>query len=171
MQVQGFAAYVHRQGRAVSRKILHKRSEWEWFGSPGHLIVAEDCRFHLCTKVGPWLVSTVGEWLPDSNSWSIYAESRGIQIEGRGDARRADFKRKIGFLEIGAGRKYETMVFRLTDKRCDIEDCLCGMPLVEDWGEIDSNAYNARGDAQQGHYAMCETWSLKPEGTPASWEE
>lgn len=145
---------------------LHPRDEWEWFGSAGHLIVGEDCRFHLCTKVGPWLVSTVGEWLPDEISREIHAEVRGVTLKGRGDARRADFMRKFGYLEIGSGRKYETMVFRLTDERCTADDCQCGMPLVADWCGIDSAGYNVRGDAQRGHYAMCETWAQRP----AAWE-
>lgn len=40
------------------------RSEWEWFGNVGHFILGYRCRFHLCTKVGPRLVSTVGELTP-----------------------------------------------------------------------------------------------------------
>ncbi len=143
------------------------RAEWEWFGVSAHLIVGEDCRFHLATKVGPWLVSTVGEWLPDSASWHIYAESRGFTLEGKGDARRADFLNKVGFLDIGAGRKYETMVFRLGEGRCVAVDCDCGLPVVADWGELDSDGYDVRGDAQRGHYAMCEKWAARP----ANWEE
>lgn len=138
------------------------REEWEWFGSAAHLIVGADCRFHLATYVGPWLVSTVGEWLPDSDSWHIYAESRGVEIEGRGDARRADFLNKVGFVEIGAGRTYETMVFRAGDERCSRKDCDCGMRVVAEWTELDADGYNVRGDAQRGHYAMCEKWAAIP---------
>ena len=39
-------------------------TDWEWFGLSGHFIYAYRCRFHLCTKVGPWLVSTVGQYVP-----------------------------------------------------------------------------------------------------------
>ena len=152
--------------------MLWPRDEWEWFGSAGHFICGQDCRFHLCTKVGPWLVSTVGELLPDSNSWDIYADRvGGIPPELRGDAKRAWFLQNVGFLDVGHGRKYETMVFRLTDERCTAEDCACEMPVVAEWGEIDSNGYNVRGDAQRGHYAMCERWATKPEGSPARWDE
>lgn len=143
------------------------RESWEWFGSPGHLIVAQDCRFHLCTLVGPWLVSTVGEWLPDSSSWDIFAH--GVEIEGRGDARRADFLNKVGFVEVGFGRKFETMVFRATDERCTEAECECEMPIVRDWSELDSDGYNLRGDAQRGHYAMCERWAAKPAESLAAW--
>jgi hypothetical protein len=144
--------------------LRHPRSTWEWYGSAGHLIVASECRFHLATKVGPWLVSTVGEWVPDSASWHIFAESRGVELEGQGDARRADFLNKVGFMEIGFGRKYETMVFRLGDERCTAPECDCGMPVVIDWSELDSDGYNVRGDAQRGHYEMCEKWAKIAEG-------
>ena len=148
------------------------REEWEWFGSPLHLIVARDCRFHLATLVGPWVVSTVGEWLPDSTSWDSYASGRGVIIEGRGDARRSDFLRKVGFIEIGHGRKYETMVFRVAKERCDEEGCECeGSPRIEEWGELDSDCYNDARSARGGHMAMCEKWATRaPESGPA-WED
>ena len=83
---------------------------------PAHLIVSRDCRFHLATfipgaRVCGVIISTVGEWLPDSEVREITARCRGVQLEGRGDARLADYMAKIGFQEIGAGRTYETMVF------------------------------------------------------------
>lgn len=140
------------------------RAEWIWFGSAAHLIVGEDCRFHLATVIGPWLVSTVGEWLPDETSREIHADVRGVTLEGRGDDRRADFKRKFGYVEIGAGRKYETMVFRVTGEVCTAEECECGLPVVGDWSELDSDGYNKRGDAQRGHYTMCEKWAAVPDG-------
>lgn len=151
--------------------VLVPQAEWEWFGSAAHLIVAAECRFHLATFIGPWLVSTVGEWLPDSSSWHIYADTRGVTLEGRGDARRADFLNKVGFIEIGMGRLYETMVFPVGTDRCEIPGCNCGMPDVVDWGELDSDAYNVRGDAQRGHYAMCERWAARPVGSGPRWED
>ena len=62
----------------------------KWFGSPGHFICSFDCRFHLCTQVGDYLVSTVGELFFDSDIREITAKSRGFALEGRGDARKAD---------------------------------------------------------------------------------
>lgn len=152
--------------------MLWPRDEWEWFGGAGHFICGQDCRFHLCTKVGPWLVSTVGELLPDSNSWDIYADRvGGIPPELRGDAKRAWFLEHVGFLDVGSGRKYETMVFRLSAERCTVADCDCEMPVVSEWNEIDSDGYNLRGDAQRGHLAMCESWAMRVEGSPARWDE
>ena len=159
----------------MSGSVVYPREKWEWFGSPGHLIVSFDCRFHLHTLVGPWVVSTVGEWCPDSSSWDIYADSCGVTLTGRGDARRASFLNEVGFLEIGSGRKYETMVFRATGKRCERDECRCGQP---EWSgsELDSDGYNERGDAQRGHYAMCDKWATipadsgcEPHGAPNCW--
>lgn len=140
-------------------KIAHQRDTWEWYGSAGHFICAPECRFHLATKVGPWLVSTVGEYFPDAPIREIKAEVRGVVLEDKGDARRADYMRKIGFADVGYGRKYETMVFPVGDTRCTADDCDCGMPEVTSWSELDADGYNLRGDAQRGHYAMCEKWS------------
>ena len=150
--------------------VLWPRSDWEWFGSAAHLIVGEDCRFHLATLVGPWMVSTVGEYLPDSAVREVLAESRGITLEGRGDERRSSWARQAGWEDIGHGRKYETMVFRATDERCTADDCDCELPVIREWSELDSDGYNLRGDAQRGHLAMCEKWATKPEGSPPSWE-
>ena len=161
------------QRNETALKLLYPVETWEWFGSAGHLIVGQDCRFHLATLVGPWWVSTVGEWLPDSGSWDIYADRKGgIPIGLRGDERRNWFLKNVGSVEIGAGRKYETMVFRADpEHRCEQEECNCGQPDVLEWGEIDSDGYNERGDAQRGHYAMCKRWAAKPEGSPARWDE
>lgn len=41
------------------------KESWKWFGSPGHFCVCHRCQFHLCTQVGNYLVSTVGDYLPE----------------------------------------------------------------------------------------------------------
>ena len=137
---------------------------WEWFGNAGHFIASSDCRFHLCTLIGEYLVSTVGEYLPDSEVREIMASSRGITLTGRGDARRANWMQKIGYETIGLDRKYETMVFRVSGKRCEVPDCGCGLPVVEEWGELDMNGYNDAGSATRGHYEMCRRWEQKQDG-------
>jgi hypothetical protein len=121
---------------------------------PAHFICGNDCRFHLATAVGKYLVSTVGEYLPDSAVREILAETRGIELEGKGDARRYDYMNKIGFEEIGFGRKYETMVFKSkpSDQKC------CPW-TAEEFLEIDANGYNEAGDAYAGHLAMCHKWA------------
>ena len=51
-------------------------SDWIWFGTPGHFICANYCRFHLCTRVGDYLVSTVGEYVPPEPVREIFARTR-----------------------------------------------------------------------------------------------
>lgn len=63
-------------------------AEWVWSGHAGHLIVSESCRFHLATRVGDVLVSTVGDYYVP------------------GDTKRST---------IGLDRFFETMVFPVRD--------------------------------------------------------
>lgn len=123
---------------------------------PGHFICARDCKFFLNTYVGGYIVSTVGEMFPDAPVREIFARSRGIKLEGIGDARLHDYMKKIGFEEIGFGRKYETMVFKAgksKDKCCPF--------TATNYSELDCDGYNSAGDAYKGHLAMCKKWSSK----------
>lgn len=43
---------------------MKSREGWKWYGFAGHLCVGRRCAFHLCTRVGPYLVSTVGAYYP-----------------------------------------------------------------------------------------------------------
>ena len=116
--------------------------KWKWYGKAGHFICGDHCRFHLCTEIGPVLVSTVGEYVPDSAVRKILAETR---------------ERKDGepeYEDIGYQRKYETMVFRTKD-RCD---CGCGQPLIVPT-ELDFRGYNDPKSAQEGHFELCEKWA------------
>lgn len=129
--------------------------DWEWFGHPGHFICAKDCRFHLCTRVGGFLVSTVGELFPSEGVREILARSRGIVLEGRGDEREASYMRQVGYQDIGLDRKYETMAFKLNGKRCTSDGCQCGLPGIIP-NEIEFAGYNNAHDANLGHLRICE---------------
>jgi len=135
-------------------------SEWRWFGCVGHLIVGSYCRFHLCTQVGEFLVSTVGEYFPPEGVREILASQRGVTLAGRGDARERDYIKKLGFEEIGAGRTYETMVFRTTGDVCHTPECGCGLPTV-DYSELDVNGYTTAGAATIGHLELCRAYASK----------
>ena len=121
---------------------------------PGHFICSQDCRFHLNTYVSGYIVSTVGEMLPDSGTWHIYAKSKGVTLEGQGDARRADFLKRVGFVEIGAGRTYETMVFHA--QKSGAECCPWEMASG---GELDFEGYSDPGKAFSGHQSMVAGWA------------
>lgn len=137
-----------------------KKEDWVWQPHPGHLIVARDCRFHLNTYVGDFIVSTVGEYLPDAPVREILAQSSGITLQGRGDARLADFMRKLGYQDIGCQRLYETMVFRATHAPGGPHEECC-LYRMADAEEVDFAGYNNPRDAYEGHLAMCEKWSQK----------
>jgi hypothetical protein len=135
------------------------KDEWEWYGNAGHLCVGSDCRFHLCTKIGDFLISTVGEYVPPEGSREILARSRNIVLEGIGDERLHSWLDQNGFEDIGFGRTYETMVFRV-DGKCG---CGCGMPKIIP-KEIDFYGYNSAIDATKGHHEFCRkiansTWT------------
>lgn len=137
---------------------------WVWMPHPGHLIVSRDCRFHLNTWVPGntpshpgWIVSTVGEYLPDSQIREITAQCRGIELVGKGDAREADYMNKIGYQEIGCDRLYETMVFVASEETEDVRGCC---PYRQESGDcVDFAGYNSSDDAFHGHNEMCLKWS------------
>lgn len=162
------------KGQSVSGKTMtdQKRprrkpipeSRWKWFGNAGHFIMGESCRFHLCTLIGKHLVSTVGQLWHESEVREIMARSRGIVLEGRGDAREHDYMKKIGYDTIGCDRKFETMVFKVTGETCTDPACDCGMPKI-DPTELDYGAYNEAGAATRGHMEICKRWATG-EGAP-----
>ena len=133
-----------------------KKDKWVWMPHAGHLIVGHDCRFHLNTWVGNFIVSTVGEYWPDEPIREINAQSRGVVLVGRGDERRADYMKKIGYEEIGCNRKYETMVFPAMKS----SDACCPY-TAKSWSELDTSGYNTADDAMRGHYKMCRKWANK----------
>lgn len=122
------------------------RDEWQWFGHAAHFICGRWCRFHLATQVGPWLVSTVGQYVhPRHGKGTEVGESAWLAKNPNGE-------------EIGFGRFYETMVFRAGEP-CTAKDCGCGLPTLADASEQDSSGYNDAGAATRGHYAMCDKWA------------
>jgi hypothetical protein len=134
-----------------------KRDKWVWMPHAGHLIVSNQCRFHLNTYVGKYIVSTVGEYVPDAPVREIEMQCRGKTLVGKGDARLADwFKKNNGFEEIGCGRKYETMVFKAKKSNNS-----CCPWEASDFSEIDMEGYNTPEEAYVGHLKMCKKYSKK----------
>lgn len=134
-------------------------NDWIWMPHAGHLIVGSDCRFHLFTKVGDVVVSTVGEWVMPESAQRITAASRDADWyqdnhSRKGDAWRAAYQGRFGFEEIGAGRTYETMVFPATPSQHD-----CCPWCAADYGERDFAGYNDAGEAYRGHMEMCRKWA------------
>lgn len=131
--------------------------DWIWMPHAGHFICGDRCQFHLSTYVGGYVVSTVGDYLPCEGSREIMAQSRGVELEGKGDARLHDYMKKIGFEEIGCDRKYETMVFKAKKSKLQ-----CCPYRIESGENLDFDAYNEGGEARKGHMKMCRKWARKP---------
>ena len=142
------------------------KDQWVWMPHPAHFICGHRCRFHLATRIGQVIVSTVGEYWPENEVREIIAETKGVVINGRGDAREADYMKKIGFEEIGHNRKYETMVFRAAPR--DHPTC-CRFQLSSGH-EIDFRGYNKPEDAYAGHLELCDKWA-KDNSVPAEEDE
>ena len=153
-------------------------SEWKWFGCAGHLIVSQWCRFHLCTQVGAFLVSTVGEYWPERAVREIHAHVHDPKwlAENRhlkGDYFDAAYMKRFGFEAIGAGDdRYETMVFRLggSPRVCDRPDCGCGLPEPISWSEIDGSRYMTAGKATKGHMEFCALFAERDANWKTEWE-
>ena len=134
------------------------KSQWIWMPHPGHFICAHECRFKLNTYVGGYIVSTVGEYLPPSAVRDILAKSRGIELEGIGDYRTTDWMKKVGYEEIGFGRKYETMVFKAKPNNEGPKwQCCPWFIVVQE--EVDMEGYNDPIEAFKGHMELCEKWA------------
>jgi hypothetical protein len=108
------------------------KSEWKWFGNAGHLCISNWCCFHLTTRVGEYLVSTVGEYYPPHVN---------------------EILRPKAPSDIGYKRLYETMVFKC-GKVCE---CGCGMP-TQAGNELAFMPYMKAGEATKGHMKMCEKY-------------
>lgn len=118
-----------------------KKEDWIYMPHPGHFMCARHCRFFLNTCVGDYIVSTVGEYIPDA-------------FGGIGNDRMADCGEKVDFEEIGHKRKYETMVFKAQKSE---HEC-CPFEMVSG-DSLDFEGYNDSGEAFRGHVKMCEKWS------------
>jgi hypothetical protein len=134
-----------------------KKDRWVWMPHPAHFICARDCKFHLATYVGGYVVSTVGELWPDSKVREIHAQVKGVKIEGKGDEWDYNYMKRFGFDDIGCARKYETMVFKA--KRYAEGGC-CPW-RISSGSNVDFEGYNDPDDAYAGHLKLCAKWAKK----------
>ncbi len=143
-------------------------AEWIWYGHAGHFICSRWCRYHLCTNVGNYLVSTVGEYWPERGVREIHAQIHDPNWLAANRMRKGDefdnaYFKRFGFEKLGASSHcYETMVFALTTGQCDDPKCGCGLPNV-DYGELDGQHSMTAGEASQFHMKMCEKWAKADE--------
>jgi hypothetical protein len=128
---------------------------------PAHFICAHDCRFHLATKVGDYIVSTVGEYWPERVVREIHAKAYDPEwLDANKPLLGDDFNRayseRFGWMDIGHERKYETMVFKAVPAD-DAHSCCPWRIDVSD--NVDSRGYNDATEAYRGHLELCEKWA------------
>ena len=130
----------------------HPVETWEWFGHAAHFICGQWCRFHMATRVGHYLVSTVGEYVhPSDSKASETTEGAWLLKNPRG--------RLLGG---GEDSYYETFVFPLADPpaRCDNPDCGCGIVRPSKHSELDgSTRWATAGEATKGHMDLCRRYA------------
>lgn len=112
--------------------------QWEWLGHPQHFIAADSCRFRLATRVGAFVVSTIGDY---------YLSELAAKAIGR-DPNEPE--------EIGYRRKFETMVFAVADGGGRKP---CGCPELRDYTELETVPYNDGAAAQRGHMDVCRQYA------------
>lgn len=110
------------------------------YGSAAHFC-ASYCLWHRATKVGPYLISSVGEYWPKSE-----------RVRQRQTG-------KIKFEPMGAGpHLYETMVFKI------IGECPCGCGLPKHDGDcIEIRRWSNAANAEAGHELFIRLYKLKAE--------
>lgn len=137
------------------------KQDWIWMPHSAHLIVSNYCRFVLATYVGKYIVSTVGEYYPDRVVREIHAEIFDPKwlIKNKhlkGDYFDTAYFKNFGYTEIGACRKYETMVFKA--KKSKLKCCPYRIISRED---KDFEGYNEPEKATEGHFKLCKKWCEK----------
>lgn len=135
-----------------------KKDKWVWMPHAGHFILGDKCKFHLSTYVGKYIVSTVGELMGSDSSQHIQAQIHNpawyaMHKHLQGDSFESAYFNKFGYQDIGADRKYETMVFKAKKG----QECC---PWIQKSGESeDFDSYNTDKEAREGHMKMCNKWS------------
>ena len=113
---------------------------WRWCGHAHHFIGGPRCRYHLATWVGDYLVSTVGDYVPDGHSEPM---SLGPEPD----------------------MFFETMVFTAHLVDDPDRDDNCHGYTVTSWTEVDAWRYQAVEAANEGHLRACFTWATRQQET------
>jgi hypothetical protein len=141
------------------------KDKWIWMPHAGHFIGSRDCRFHLNTYVGGYIVSTVGDYWPRESLRKIHAKTHDPLwlAEYRhllGDSFDNEYFKRFGYKEVGYGRLYETMVFK-AQKQTDGREWDCCPYQMVSAEDVDFEGYNDAVSATKGHMKLCKKWSKK----------
>ena len=137
------------------------KDKWVWMPHAAHYICADKCRFFMATKVGRYIVSTVGEYWPDRAVREIHARIHDPEWHAehnhlKGDYYDHEYMKRFGFEEVGYKRLYETMVFK--SKKSDNGCCPY---VIKNATELEMDVYNEASEAYKGHMKMCRTYANK----------
>lgn len=135
---------------ASQRKNLYVPAElWEWYGRPAHFCGSFNCRYHLATRVGKLVVSTVGEYILEKDEAA---------------ARYGDYLAWCQPLDA-SGHLFETKVFHL-EKVCPDGTCCDLAPIIVDYRELKKLGANTPADARKNHLTLCEWAAYHQENRP-----
>jgi hypothetical protein len=140
------------------------KADWVWMPHPAHLIVAQDCRFHLATYLpNGYIVSTVGEYWPDRQVRQIHAEVFDLTWHLANKDRKGDdydhaYMEHFGYESLGFDRIYESMVFK---GKVAGEGCPACPYVIESGSNLDFAGFNDAGEAYKGHLELCDAWAAR----------
>jgi hypothetical protein len=136
------------------------REDWIWMAHPGHYRWADFCRFRLCTYVGNYIVSSVGEYLPNFTEDNLDKVNMIDSLIGLAKIRKeysdddSDIPGNSYEKLVGSSYLYETIVFKSLE---NTSECKCCIAICDD-EEIEKNEYNTQELAFAGHYELCEKY-------------
>lgn len=140
------------------------KENWTWMPHVDS-IIGDDCQFRLCTYVNGYLITTIGEYLPERNILkSIHPLDNKLQTL-KGDEFDRYFLSKYGYEKIAMGHLYQTQVF-IAQKRVEEEDQCCTHHRVKGEYCIESNGYAYAVSATVGHMNLCLEYDKKEFGRP-----
>lgn len=136
------------------------KDKWIWMPHPAHFICSKDCRFFLATRVGKYIVSTVGEYWPDRQVREIHASIYNPDWHSKNKNLKGDdydyaYMKMFGFADIGFNRKFETMVGHAVKSK---NKC-CPYTMID--YDLDFKEYETAEEAYKGHMKMCIKYASK----------
>lgn len=140
------------------------KDKWVWLPHPAHYICSDKCEFVMATKVGRYIISTVGQYWPERAVREIHARIHDPKWHAennnlKGDRYDYEYKKRFGYEEIGYQRKFETMVF--PSKKMPEGGCEACPYTIKSGRNIDEEHYNEAKDAYKGHMKMCVKYANK----------
>lgn len=114
----------------------------------------------MATRIGKYIVSTVGEYWPDQAVRRFHAEIYDPQWYTENSSKKGDdfdheYMQKFGYEDIGCDRKYETMVGHAQK----VKRGCCPYRMVD--FDLDFKSYNTAEEAYKGHMKMCAKFATK----------